>query len=152
MNHHLAFDLQEDLRVIRPRHEQPLRIPIHPAPRLPPRLHTLFPGRSPSVLAREALILHLREHEKLRFREISKLLRLQGPDYVRTVYARACRHRRMMAASPSPQLLAEWRSLLLQAVFPGGVGAISLKDMTTRYGISYDTLTRMTGLGRTKRG
>ena len=34
---------------------------------------------------------------------------------------------------------------LLQAVFPSGVGAISLKDMTTRYGISYDTLTRMTG-------
>ena len=34
---------------------------------------------------------------------------------------------------------------LLQAVFSGGVGAISLKDMTTRYGISYDTLTRMTG-------
>ena len=34
---------------------------------------------------------------------------------------------------------------LLQAVFSGGVGAISLKDMTTRYGISCDTLTRMTG-------
>ena len=34
---------------------------------------------------------------------------------------------------------------LLQAVFSGGIGAISLKDMTTRYGISYETLTRMTG-------
>ena len=33
----------------------------------------------------------------------------------------------------------------LQAVVPSGVGPISLKDMTTRYGISYDTLTRMTG-------
>ena len=34
---------------------------------------------------------------------------------------------------------------LLQTVFSGGAGAISLRDMTTRYGISYDTLTRMTG-------
>jgi hypothetical protein len=34
---------------------------------------------------------------------------------------------------------------LLQAVFPTGVDAISLKDMTARYGLSYDTLTRMTG-------
>ena len=34
---------------------------------------------------------------------------------------------------------------LLQAMFQGGVGAISVKDLTTRYGISYDTLTRMTG-------
>jgi DNA-binding transcriptional regulator YiaG len=34
---------------------------------------------------------------------------------------------------------------LLQAVFSGGVSAISLRNMTTRYGISHDTLTRMTG-------
>ena len=34
---------------------------------------------------------------------------------------------------------------LLQAAFSSGVAAMSLKDMTTRYGISYDTLTRMTG-------
>jgi len=34
---------------------------------------------------------------------------------------------------------------LLQGVRPGGAGTISLKDLTTRYGISHDTLTRMTG-------
>jgi hypothetical protein len=34
---------------------------------------------------------------------------------------------------------------LLQAVFPVGVGAVSLKDMSTRYAISHDTLTRITG-------
>ena len=33
----------------------------------------------------------------------------------------------------------------LQALFQGGVGVISVKDLTSRYGISYDALTRMTG-------
>jgi hypothetical protein len=34
---------------------------------------------------------------------------------------------------------------VLQAVFPGSVGGISIRTLTNRYGISYDTLTRMTG-------
>jgi len=33
----------------------------------------------------------------------------------------------------------------LQGMFQAGTGAISVKDLSTRYGISYDTLTRMTG-------
>jgi hypothetical protein len=33
----------------------------------------------------------------------------------------------------------------LQAVFSGGAGAISVKTLASRYAISYDTLTRMTG-------
>ena len=37
------------------------------------------------------------------------------------------------------------RKHLLQAVFQGGAGAISVKGLASRYGISYDTLTRMTG-------
>ena len=37
------------------------------------------------------------------------------------------------------------RKHLLQAVFQGGAGAISVKGLAGRYGISYDTLTRMTG-------
>ena len=34
---------------------------------------------------------------------------------------------------------------ILQAVFPGSAGGISVRTLTDRYGISYDTLTRMTG-------
>ena len=37
------------------------------------------------------------------------------------------------------------RTVLLQAAFPGAVGGISVKTLASRYGISYDTLTRMTG-------
>ena len=37
------------------------------------------------------------------------------------------------------------RKHLLQAVFQGGTGAISVKGLASRYRISYDTLTRMTG-------
>ena len=37
------------------------------------------------------------------------------------------------------------RKHLLQAVFQGGAGAISVRALASRYGISYDTLTRMTG-------
>ena len=37
------------------------------------------------------------------------------------------------------------RKHLLQAVFSGGAGAISVKTLASRYAISYDTLTRMTG-------
>jgi DNA-binding transcriptional regulator YiaG len=37
------------------------------------------------------------------------------------------------------------RKNLLQAAVPGGAGAISVKAIASRYGISYDTLTRMTG-------
>lgn len=34
---------------------------------------------------------------------------------------------------------------LMQVVFRAGVSGVSVKDLTARYGISYDTLTRMTG-------
>ena len=37
------------------------------------------------------------------------------------------------------------RKVLLQAAFPGAAGGISVKTLASRYGISYDTLTRMTG-------
>jgi hypothetical protein len=34
---------------------------------------------------------------------------------------------------------------ILQAIFPGSASGISVRSLTDRYGISYDTLTRMTG-------
>jgi DNA-binding transcriptional regulator YiaG len=49
---------------------------------------------------------------------------------------------RPVRAKGKPMAIVE---RLPQAVFQSGTSALSVKDLTNRYGISYDTLTRMTG-------
>ena len=54
---------------------------------------------------------------------------------------------RTVVAKPAPARTAHKAGVtgILQALSPSGLAGTSVKDLTHRYGISYDTLTRITG-------
>ena len=48
----------------------------------------------------EELVLWLREERGLRYRQISQCMKLRGPGLAQTIYARACRKRRLLLDGP----------------------------------------------------
>ena len=48
----------------------------------------------------EELVLWLREEKGLRYREISQCMKLRGPGLAQTIYALACRKRRLLLDGP----------------------------------------------------
>jgi hypothetical protein len=81
----------------------------------PQRLPTRF---RPSVIARAAIVMHLRERQNLNFREISRLLHYKGSGDTRGVYLRGCTLRRLFTSELPPEVRAAWRSQLTSALFP----------------------------------